>query len=197
MSADTPAPGNPTSRALPTLISSYQELTANMTQEDFARRFKQPFLVLARSAALKTAIRSAGPQGLEGDFTAVAAITEGEEVPAYVCPVVKQDKSRVEPAITLGRAMTNDIIVPVASVSAEHCQFIPPEKSGGTWSCRDLGSKNGSFIDGARMIPGQPYPLQSGMHLDLARDVKGWVFSATEFWALLRDRPRLDAMFER
>ena len=49
---------------------------------------------------------------------------------------------------TVGRGETNDFTIGDASVSGSHCQFIV---SNGAVTLRDLGSTNGTFVNGARV----------------------------------------------
>src|SRR5690349_19612786 len=56
---------------------------------------------------------------------------------------------------TLGRSTANELCYPEdAGLSRQHLAI---EKDGDTWTVRDLGSKNGTFVNGVR-ISG-PYPL--------------------------------------
>ncbi|HKQ39157.1 MAG TPA: FHA domain-containing protein, partial [Verrucomicrobiae bacterium] len=48
----------------------------------------------------------------------------------------------------VGRAETNDFHIPEASVSSSHCEII---KADGCVRLRDLGSTNGTFVNGARV----------------------------------------------
>lgn len=66
----------------------------------------------------------------------------------------------------IGRAETNDFPIPEASVSGSHCEII---KADGCVRLRDLGSTNGTFVNGARVteieLKGtQPVQL-GGIHL--------------------------------
>src|SRR6266576_1835207 len=66
-------------------------------------------------------------------------------------------------AIRLGRDPTNDLCFDDASVSSRHCEIIVQD---GTVQIRDLGSTNGTFIDGqpiteAVLLPGQTLRLGS------------------------------------
>jgi hypothetical protein len=49
---------------------------------------------------------------------------------------------------SVGRGETNDFVLSDPSVSGSHCQFIV---ANGTVSLRDLGSTNGTFVNGARV----------------------------------------------
>ena len=56
---------------------------------------------------------------------------------------------------TLGRSSANELCYPEdAGLSRQHLAL---EKDGDTWVVRDLGSKNGTFVNGIRIT--SPYPL--------------------------------------
>ena len=58
-------------------------------------------------------------------------------------------------AITLGRSSANELCYPEdAGLSRQHLAL---EKDGDTWMVRDLGSKNGTFVNGVRIT--SPHPL--------------------------------------
>jgi hypothetical protein len=67
----------------------------------------------------------------------IVQIPDGEEV-AYEFD---------EPLITIGRTEGNSIVIPHPSLSSAHCQMmLNPD---GTYTLSDLGSTNGTFINGA------------------------------------------------
>lgn len=77
---------------------------------------------------------------------------------------VQKDKRIVNPVsngVTVGRLLTNDIVVDVASVSRFHAVLQRDEKTG-AWSLSDAGSDNGTFVDGQRLAAQQPRPLADG-----------------------------------
>jgi pSer/pThr/pTyr-binding forkhead associated (FHA) protein len=47
----------------------------------------------------------------------------------------------------VGRHADCDVVLPHAAVSGRHCQL---EWANGRWSVRDLGSRNGTRVDGVR-----------------------------------------------
>ncbi|MCA9076908.1 MAG: sigma 54-interacting transcriptional regulator [Planctomycetaceae bacterium] len=50
--------------------------------------------------------------------------------------------------LTIGRANSNRVVIPDAKCSRQHCEVF---YSGGRWSVRDLGSRNGVLVDGVRI----------------------------------------------
>src|SRR5207244_13653359 len=50
---------------------------------------------------------------------------------------------------TAGRAETNDVVLTDERVSRVHAAF---ERVAGEWLVRDLGSRNGTFVDGDRVL---------------------------------------------
>lgn len=53
----------------------------------------------------------------------------------------------IGPATTLGREHEGDLVVLASSVSREHAELVYADNA---WTVRDLGSRNGTFVDGVR-----------------------------------------------
>lgn len=68
--------------------------------------------------------------------------------------------------VVLGRAPENDIQMKDKSISRRHLRI---ERRGGQYFIMDLGSKNGTFIDGARIEPETEYAVTEGMPIALGR----------------------------
>ncbi|MBS3939598.1 MAG: FHA domain-containing protein [Actinobacteria bacterium] len=66
--------------------------------------------------------------------------------------------------LTLGRAAGVDVVVDDVYVSDEHAQIMPDD---GGWSVRDLGSTNGTYLNGAKVT--RPTPLAAGDQLRLGK----------------------------
>ena len=64
-------------------------------------------------------------------------------------------------SIVIGRALDCDVVVKDEKASRRHCQL---RREGGTFVLEDLGSKNGTFVNGERITAAVPLkPNQSFM----------------------------------
>ncbi|MCA9607519.1 MAG: FHA domain-containing protein [Myxococcales bacterium] len=125
----------------------------------FATRHGRGFLVLSRE--------SAGLQVPEGPRKTVAleARNAGEHwkpVRFHVWPIQKSDRSLIARFVSVGRTRRNDVVIPDVSLSKFHAYVVEEE---GELRLQDARSKNGTFIDGARVAPqgdGGPTVLRSG-----------------------------------
>lgn len=73
----------------------------------------------------------------------------------------------------LGRSSACAVRVEDPHVSGEHASVF---WSGSRWEVKDLGSSNGTSVDGKKLVPGEPMPLREGSELRLAGDV--WVLAS-------------------
>ena len=69
------------------------------------------------------------------------------------------------PRQVIGRRVPADIVLDNEYVSGSHAEIICED---GQYSIRDLGSKNGTFLDG-EPVGDKPVPLRSGARIDLGR----------------------------
>jgi hypothetical protein len=75
---------------------------------------------------------------------------------------------------TIGRADNCDIVLPKRQVSRQHAQIErrdPAHPHDGGYLLRDLGSKNGTFVNGEK-VQDEPYPLKDGDEIQIALYVK-------------------------
>ncbi len=80
-----------------------------------------------------------------------------------------------KPVFTLGRAPDNDLALNYPTVSSHHARL---EQRGAFFQVIDLGSTNGTTVNGQRLTPRQPQPLKSGDILRIG-DVQGNSVSLT------------------
>jgi hypothetical protein len=74
----------------------------------------------------------------------------------------------------IGRSASCTLQVDDAYASSEHAKIT---WTGNEWTIRDLGSSNGTFVDGDRLEPGRARPLNVGARVGLG-DVDGWVMDS-------------------
>lgn len=72
----------------------------------------------------------------------------------------------------IGRAPVCALPIGDPYASSEHAKLT---WSGGHWELRDLGSRNGTFVDGQRVEPGASFPLSAGMKLGFGEPEPGWL----------------------
>lgn len=83
------------------------------------------------------------------------------------------------PGVVIGRSHDADIVIPRLSVSKHHARF---QQDGAAWTITDLGSRNGTGIDGKALAPNRPEPLRDLVALELGPDSRLYfVTSATLF----------------
>ncbi len=78
------------------------------------------------------------------------------------------------PKTAIGRNQDGELVILASSVSREHAELKQGESG---WTCRDMGSRNGTFIDGAK-VHGRA-PLPSRAHLKIG-DVSLWFLAEVE-----------------
>jgi pSer/pThr/pTyr-binding forkhead associated (FHA) protein len=76
-----------------------------------------------------------------------------------VVPIVKGARNPYGDFVFVGRGSTSDIILADASVSKSHAAF---QLEGGKWFLKDNRARNGTFVNGRRLEPGERVALVSG-----------------------------------
>lgn len=72
----------------------------------------------------------------------------------------------VKERLTIGRNGQVGYVDDTPGVSRIHCEIL---RNGSQYSAKDLGSINGSFLNGKKLVPYKEYPLQSGDVLKIVR----------------------------
>jgi pSer/pThr/pTyr-binding forkhead associated (FHA) protein len=87
------------------------------------------------------------PSGALAAFAVQVGPHAGEQVPVRL------------PVASIGQGSQNDIVLADDSVSTTHARL---EYQAGAWRLTDLGSTNGTYIEGVRLAPDVPTPLHYG-----------------------------------
>jgi pSer/pThr/pTyr-binding forkhead associated (FHA) protein len=86
--------------------------------------------------------------------------------------------------VTVGRSDECDVMIDLGSVSTKHASI--RRNAGGDWSLRDLGSTNGTFLEGERLERNKQVPLPSGSVVRFGPEVKLTFLHADAMEAFLR-----------
>jgi len=72
---------------------------------------------------------------------------------------------------TIGRSSSNAVVLPMESVSGIHASI---DWVGDQWNVRDLGSRNGTFLEGDRLAPFEAVPLTTGASIAFGGPDYSW-----------------------
>jgi len=150
-------------------------IARSCTAETFAARFPHPFLF--------------GREVLEEEFNFQTAVTNessaehgrnpagaGLRIRHWVIPVKKPSPDAPgQDRVFLGRAESNDICVPHPTVSKLHGYFTRDPGSVTRWFLVDLGSVNGTRVNGKALEPRARHDLMDGDHLCFGRCLFQWL----------------------
>jgi len=78
----------------------------------------------------------------------------------------------VESELLIGRSSACTLRIPQPYVSARHATL---RWDGQGWEVKDLGSRNGTFLNGTRLSLGQSHRLAQGSELSFGSDAEVWV----------------------
>lgn len=92
--------------------------------------------------------------------TALIVVSPGET------DLLPGDRLPLVPITTLGRALTNTIVLADSFASTRHAQLIQRD---GRWWLEDLGSRNGTFLNEAQLLPNKPVAVVEGDLIDVGR----------------------------
>ena len=88
--------------------------------------------------------------------------------------------------VTVGRVKTNDIVIlGDTAISREHCRFDLDPGSGAVL-VRDLGSSNGTFLDG-QSVGAEPVELQSGAKVQVGATIMTYSVERPSVGAIVRN----------
>ena len=125
-------------------------------EEGFRRKYPHSFLVLRFSPPDDT--EEADLQTVE---TKLSEFNQEEKRKPIVKIVAleKSDRNAFKSKITVGRAKNNDVIIRAAKVSKIHAEFVMDKDD---WQLMDMGSVNGTMVNGQRLEKSQSVKLGSG-----------------------------------
>ena len=137
-----------------------QELARRCTREQFCMRFSSWFL------AVKVDAQTDDEEKIGFETAVVDYRDDKLKRSENEWEVLELAKARGNPypdRISIGRARNCDVVMRDPSVSKLHAHF--RSRTGG-WELVDLGSANGTRVDGAPLAPNQAHPVQSGAQVE-------------------------------
>jgi Fe2+ transport system protein FeoA len=149
--------------------TEYKEELNRLGAPGFGRAYFQPVLVVLGMAGDMNDPRSDGGTGVVN----VDAVFACGRLTGRVFTVVKPRNSSRGP-ITVGRTSENDIAIAEYSVSRRHCIIARVETE---YRLTDMGSTNGTIVDGVRLAPSKPLRLRGGETISLGRLMLVFYFS--------------------
>jgi hypothetical protein len=136
-------------------LYTVDEVRAELRASGFAdleRRFAHPAMIVM------------GPAD-DFDSSTWTRGAEGAEPPAMMLPpllVSLAPRGLTGTRISFGRMAPCDVVLPFRQLSRVHVHFI---RTGDGWLVEDVGSRNGTILDGKQIDPNHPVPLRSGAKL--------------------------------
>ena len=170
------------SRPIPNPVTGFnfaEELKLLLPAE-FEKRFPYPLLVvpLVRSEA---GTSKAG-EGIVGGYYTQSVVTKGTtqfEFGKNLFVPVRKKIDASGPTIWVGRDPTCDVVVPLATVSKVHFRIL--REPDGKYLIAEMGSKNGTQLNGALLVKDKPVPLNSGSRITIS-DANLRFLSAKQFY---------------
>jgi hypothetical protein len=144
-------------------LEAFFEDAQNLSADEFESRHGSGFLLL-------TATRISNPK--DSYSTDVQLLTDEEDGSARtgnLSTLVFALRSDVH-IVTLGRASSNDVVIPDPSVSRKHA--LAKRGEDGVFLMRDAGSSNGTTVNGRSALArghGPPSELKNGDNVQLGR----------------------------
>lgn len=108
----------------------------------------------------------------------------GDILEARVIEIKERKEATTPSHITIGRSAQNDIILYNKMVSKDHAYLEIPE-TGGACSLVDVGSKNGTLLNGDDIAAHQTYALKDGDEISFGPETKVVYFSSKTFHEFL------------
>ena len=156
-------------------LDTLTALAQSLTREQFVARTPGLFLAVLSST-------EGVMMGFRTEIVRVASIPR-PTAPLAVHPLVKAEGNPYPDRISVGRARNCDIVLRAPSVSKLHAHF--QVRRAGDYDLVDLGSHNGSRVNGARIAPQVPEPVASGDVVQFG-DVAVQLVDASGLYPLLR-----------
>jgi hypothetical protein len=126
-------------------------------EEAFRERYPHPFLVVVYSPPAESDSRVTNT--VETDNKDIDLNDKAATVKRII-PLLKSDRNEYRMKITVGRDLSSDIVIRSTKISRLHAAFVPRKR--GVYQITDMGSANGTVVNGVRLNAEQSVRLKSG-----------------------------------
>ena len=169
-------------------LAHYLSATSSIPSKAFAEMHPDGFLVEKTQKSMdKEVIFQFSTKSFEDEEVLRAqkqGVVLGDILEARVIEIKERKEGAAASHVTIGRAAQNDIILYNKMVSKDHAYLEIPEK-GGNCSLVDVGSKNGTLLNGDEVTPNKTYPLRDGDEISFGPETKVVYFSSRTFHEFL------------
>ncbi|GEM_PF-1234279 len=158
----------------------------DLSRKRFLNRFRVPFLLIEMRGRKKSeGFLSFARTATKKQPTEAPIRLGGNVVDSLAVPLEKSGRNDFEEMITVGRDAKNDVIIPHKSVSKFHA-VIRREAGDGRMTLGDVGSTNGTELNGELLEEGKAVSLDSGARIIFAGSVQASYFASEEFFDYLK-----------
>jgi hypothetical protein len=158
------------------------------TSKDFFTHQAVPVLLFGQPTA-QTSMKVSGetdPMSFKTIFQESTDDTEVIETSgASIVQVAKSNRNPFHDMITVGRAANNDIVLADPTISKIHCYFRQGSK--GEWILTDLGSRNGTLVNGRRLTPKESCFIFDGTCIAFAGEITVQFKTPEGLWRIIND----------
>jgi hypothetical protein len=169
-------------------LAHYLSATTSMPAKTFTEMYPDGFLVEKTQKSMdKEVIFQFSTKSFEDEEVLRAqkhGVALGDILEARVIEIKERKESTTPLHVTVGRAAQNDIILYNKMVSKDHA-YLEVSQKGGNCSLVDVGSKNGTLLNGDEMTPNKTYPLRDGDEISFGPETKVVYFSSRTFHEFL------------
>jgi len=177
----------------PVPFGDFAAAAGSLTLDAFAQKFPHPFIELQSPGAVPSLNEFAS---MAATSNHPAGFFQTDEVRRHwrtslIYGLVKSRRNGLQGQITLGRAPSNDLVLPNASVSKVHA-FFRKDLGTGLHFIHDANSRFGTLVKGARLSPGDCVSVESGTEIVLAQSVRLFFYLPRMFFDHMRHRLRTE-----
>lgn len=167
-----------------TTIAQYAELAAGLSESQFTAKVTCPLLIEKIGLFGQGHLSPLSGTVLVHDVMEIPKLDDANLAQAQVFALTKKPGS-IGVDIFVGRAPTNDLILPNPSVSKSHAHFTPVPGTD-RFHLVDMFSSNGTFLNGNKLHPFEKHPLEDYDEISFGPDYLLIYCSPKAFYHMLK-----------